>query len=124
HRAPEGRALIRCFFGGLADEGIMQSSDEQVLRNARQDLRKILNLEGEPLFTRVFRWPASMPQYAVGHLERLERIDRLGGELPGLALAGNAYRGIGLPDCVRSGKEAAERILKFLGMPQPEPVAK
>ena len=66
----------------------------------------------EPLFARVYKWKSAMAQYGVGHLERLERIQQLRQQLPGLALAGNAYRGIGVPDCVRSGRDAAIALLK------------
>src|SRR5207247_9585017 len=69
-----------------------------------------------PLFTRSYKCKAAMAQYTVGHLERLNRIDRLREQLPGLALAGNAYRGIGVPDCVHSGKQAAEQALFAMGL--------
>ena len=111
HRAPVDRALIRCFLGGSRDARILDLPDEEILRIVREELRQILSLSAEPLFTRVYKWRASMAQYAVGHLERLERIERLRQQLPGLALAGNGYRGIGVPDCVRSGQEAAEQVL-------------
>lgn len=114
HRAPAGRALIRCFLGGSRDGPILELPDDEILRLARVELRQILGLSAEPLFTRVYKWKASMAQYAVGHLDRLERIERLRRHLPGLALAGNGYRGIGVPDCVRSGQEAAEQVLAGL----------
>src|SRR2546425_10250782 len=104
HRAPEDRALIRCFFGGSRGEEILQLHEDEILRIAREELRQILGISAEPLFTRIYKWKAAMAQYTVGHLERLDRIDRLRQQLPGLALAGNAYRGIGVPDCVHSGK--------------------
>ncbi len=116
HRAPEDRALIRCFFGGSRNEEILQLHEDEILRIAREELRQILGISAEPLFTRVDKWKAAMAQYTVGHLERLDRIDRLRQQLPGLALAGNAYRGIGLPDCVRSGKQAAEQALFAMGL--------
>jgi len=116
HRAPEDRALIRCFFGGSRNEEILQLHEDEILRIAREELRQILGISAEPLFTRVYKWKAAMAQYTVGHLERLDRIDRLRQQLPGLALAGNAYRGIGLPDCVRSGKQAAEQALFAMGL--------
>jgi protoporphyrinogen/coproporphyrinogen III oxidase len=109
HRAPEDRALLRCFLGGSRDEPILELADDEILRIVREELRQILSLGAEPLFARVYKWRAAMAQYNVGHLERLERIERWRRQLPGLALAGNAYRGIGVPDCVRSGKEAAEQ---------------
>jgi oxygen-dependent protoporphyrinogen oxidase len=120
HRAPENRALIRCFLGGARDPAILDQSDDEILRVVRQELHQVLNLSAEPLFTRVFRWKDAMAQYNVGHIERIQAIERACHELPGLALAGNAYHGIGVPDCVRSGTNAANRILQALGLPPPE----
>jgi len=111
HRAPADRALIRCFLGGSRDGRVLELPDDEILRIVREELRQILGLNAEPLFARVYKWRDSMAQYRVGHLERLERIERLRQQLPGLALAGNGYRGIGVPDCVRSGEEAAEQVL-------------
>jgi oxygen-dependent protoporphyrinogen oxidase len=82
----------------------------------REELRQILGLTADPLFTRVYKWKRAMAQYAVGHLELLERIEHLRRQLPGLALAGNAYRGIGVPDCIRSGQEAAGQVLAAVGL--------
>jgi oxygen-dependent protoporphyrinogen oxidase len=106
-RAPADRALIRCFLGGSRDQQILQSSDEEIVRIVREELQQILAVVTEPLFTRVYKWNAAMAQYTVGHLDRLERIRHLCQSLPALALAGNGYRGIGVPGCVRSGVEAA-----------------
>lgn len=111
HRAPPDRALIRCFLGGSRDELVLELPDEEILRIVRDELGQILRLKAEPLFTRVYRWRAAMAQYTVGHLDRLQRIEGLLKQLPGLALAGNGYRGIGVPDCVRSGEEAVQQIL-------------
>jgi protoporphyrinogen/coproporphyrinogen III oxidase len=111
HRAPEDRALIRCFLGGTRDALVLQLPDEEILGIVRQELRQILGLRAEPLFTRIYRWRGAMAQYVVGHLERLQRIEGLRKQWPGLVLAGNAYRGIGVPDCVRSGEEAAQQVL-------------
>jgi oxygen-dependent protoporphyrinogen oxidase len=111
HRAPEDRALIRCFLGGSRDEQILQLPDDEILGIVREELRQVLGLGAEPLFSRVYRWRGAMAQYTVGHLERLQRIESLLKQLPGLALAGNAYRGIGVPDCVRSGEAAAQQVL-------------
>lgn len=82
----------------------------------RHELREILGLTREPLFGRVWRWDRAMAQYGVGHLERLETIGQLLSEVPGLFLAGNAYRGIGVPDCIRSGSEAATSALQWVGL--------
>lgn len=112
HRAPDDRALLRCFVGGARDEQILSLADEEILRIVRSELKQIIGLTAEPLFTRVFKWRGAMAQYGVGHLERLQRIDRLLEKLPGLALAGNGYSGIGVPDCVRSGTEGAAKVLQ------------
>jgi oxygen-dependent protoporphyrinogen oxidase len=116
YRAPENRALIRCFLGGARDEQIVQASKAEILEIVRGALRKIIGLNSEPLFTRVYKWHSAMAQYSVGHIERLQRIESLRQKLPGLALAGNGYNGIGVPDCVRSGTEAAGKILAEMGM--------
>jgi len=112
HRAPEDRALLRCFFAGVNAENVWPLSDQQIIGIVRNELQQILGLRAEPLFARVYKWKSAMAQYGVGHLERLDRIERLREQLPGLALAGNAYRGIGVPDCVRSGREAAKQLAK------------
>src|SRR5579864_5772314 len=111
HRAPEDRALLRCFFAGRNAEDVWPLADEQIIGIVRNELQQILGLSAEPLFARVYKWKSAMAQYGVGHLDRLERIERLRQQLPGLALAGNAYRGIGVPDCIRSGRDAAEQSL-------------
>ncbi len=111
HRAPPDRALLRCFLGGSRDEQVLQLPDDEILNIVREELRQVLNLKAEPLFTRVYRWKKAMAQYTVGHLDRLRRIEELLKRAPGLALAGNAYRGIGVPDCVRSGEIAAQQVL-------------
>jgi oxygen-dependent protoporphyrinogen oxidase len=116
YRAPENRALVRCFLGGARDELIVQMSREEILQIVRDELRQILGLNGEPLFARVYKWKSAMAQYSVGHLERVQRIESRRQNLPGLALAGNGYNGIGVPDCVRSGAEAAGKILAEMGM--------
>jgi len=116
HRAPENRALVRCFFGGARAEEILDSSEDQILEIVRGELRQIIALDADPLFARVYKWKSAMAQYSVGHLERLQRIEALRQKLPGLALAGNGYKGIGVPDCVRSGTEAAGKILGEIGM--------
>jgi oxygen-dependent protoporphyrinogen oxidase len=121
HRAPEDRALLRCFIGGARDEEVLRTPDEEIVRMVREDLRQIIKLTADPLFARVYRWKGAMAQYGVGHLERLQRIETLLQQLPSLALAGNGYRGIGVPDCVRSGNDAANRILLTLGLTQAAP---
>jgi protoporphyrinogen/coproporphyrinogen III oxidase len=116
YRAPQDRALIRCFLGGSQDESALLLSDDEVLQIVRNELKQIIGISAEPEFVRIFRWPKAMAQYCVGHLERLERIEQQRKTLPRVFLAGNGYRGIGVPDCVRSGKEAAEQALAGLGV--------
>jgi protoporphyrinogen/coproporphyrinogen III oxidase len=111
HRAPEDRALLRCFLAGTNADAAWQLSDDQIAGVVRNELQQILGLRAEPLFARVYKWKSAMAQYGVGHLDRLERIERLRQKLPGLALAGNGYRGIGVPDCIRSGRDAAQQVL-------------
>jgi oxygen-dependent protoporphyrinogen oxidase len=111
HRAPEDRALLRCFFAASNAETIWQLSDDEIVNVVREELKQILGLQAEPQFARVYKWKSAMAQYGVGHLERLDRIERLRQQLPGLALAGNGYRGIGVPDCVCSGQQAAKQLL-------------
>jgi protoporphyrinogen/coproporphyrinogen III oxidase len=118
HRAPQDRTLIRCFLGSARDQAILDTPDGDILRVVREELRQILNLTADPLFTRVYKWKNAMAQYNVGHIERIQAIEHACLELPGLALAGNAYHGIGVPDCVRSGMDAASSIVKMLGLPQ------
>jgi oxygen-dependent protoporphyrinogen oxidase len=113
HRAPEGRLLLRTFLDDRHRD-LAGLSDEQAVQVARLELRAVLGLYAEPRFTRLYRWPAAMAQYEVGHLDRLAEIDRLRAQLPGLALIGNAYRGIGVPDCIRSGRDAAAEIAQSL----------
>ena len=120
HRAPENRAIIRCFLGGSRDEQILDSSEDQILRIVRDELKQIIGLTAEPLFTRVYKWKGAMAQYSVGHLDRLQRIEALRQKLPGLALAGNGFNGIGVPDCVRSGQEAAAKVLAAITLDSAE----
>lgn len=113
-RAPAGKVLLRIFagrFGGRRNG--TEYSDRALLKLARNELRT-LGMKARPSLTRLHRWSSGMPQYLLGHPERLERIDAHLAEHPGLALAGAAYRGVGIPDCIRSGEEAAESIARSL----------
>jgi oxygen-dependent protoporphyrinogen oxidase len=112
HRAPDDRALLRCFFTGRNAEDVWSLPDYQIIGVVRNELQQILGLRAEPLFARVYKWKSAMAQYGVGHLERLDRMERLRQQLPGLALAGNAYSGIGVPDCVRTGRDAAKHLVE------------
>jgi len=113
HRTPEGKALLRCFLGGASDPEVLNLGDDEVVTLVRQQLKEILNWAAEPVFCRVHRWPSSMAQYVVGHAETVGKIQTRLEDHPGLFLSGNAYSGIGISDCVRTGRAAAERALKM-----------
>jgi protoporphyrinogen/coproporphyrinogen III oxidase len=117
-RAPANRALLRCFLGGTRDHTILDLPEDEIVQLVRQELRQTLGISTEPLVSRVHKWTNVMAQYGVGHLDRLNRIAVLQQNLPALALAGNAYGGIGVPDCVRSGSDAAAASLRTLGFGQ------
>lgn len=107
-RAPEGTALLRAFLG----EGTMRGrTDAELETLVRADFQKLLGIKTAPRFTVTARHPRSMAQYAVGHLDRVAEIERRAGELPGLYLAGNGYRGIGIPDCIHYAESAAEQVI-------------
>jgi len=114
HRAPEGYALIRVFVGRAGQD--VPWDEASLLAIAREEARLTLGVTSEPLLARVFRWEKAMPQYNLGHPEVLQRIEAALERHPGLALAGNAYRGIGIPDCIRSGELAVDGILSAEGV--------
>jgi oxygen-dependent protoporphyrinogen oxidase len=121
HRAPEGKGILRCFLGGARDEAVLGLTDEEMLETVHRELKKIVRLDARPIFARVYRWREAMAQYEPGHIARVEKIERRVAEIPGLALAGNAYHGIGVPDCIRSGKEAANSVAQLTPESQPAP---
>jgi len=112
HRAPAGTTLFRCFLGGMDGAGVLSESDDAIVQAVVQELHEIVGFTAPPSLTRIFRWPRSMAQYTVGHAQRLAEIEARAAAIPGLQLAGNAYTGIGIPDCIRMGKRAAESIAK------------
>lgn len=111
HRVPDGKLVARCFLGGRDDAAVLQESDQAVLAAVRDELREIAGVTAPVRFSRISRWPTSMAQYTVGHAGRMCELDGRISALPGLYLAGNAYQGIGIPDCIRLGRAAAEKIL-------------
>jgi oxygen-dependent protoporphyrinogen oxidase len=114
HRAPDGYGLIRAFIGRAGDDDVLNRTNDDLLRMVRDELRDVLGITAEPLLYRIFRWPQAMPQYTLGHLDRVAAIERRLAKHPGVYVAGNAYRGIGLPDCIASGEAAAAAALKYL----------
>ncbi|HEX6510426.1 MAG TPA: protoporphyrinogen oxidase [Chloroflexota bacterium] len=114
HRAPEDFALIRVFLGGAGREHVLDGSDHDLVEAARTELRATLGIVQTPALHRVYRWMQGMPQYTLGHLDRLRMIEECLQELPGIFLAGNAYRGVGIPDCILSGETAAYEAAAYL----------
>jgi protoporphyrinogen/coproporphyrinogen III oxidase len=114
HRVPQDKVVARCFLGGMDDAGVLNESDEAVGQIVIRELREIAGIEATPQFLRIHRWPRSMAQYTVGHPQRLAEIEAHVQAIPGLELAGNAYEGIGIPDCIRMGKRAAGALASML----------
>jgi protoporphyrinogen/coproporphyrinogen III oxidase len=110
-RAPDDHVLLRAFAGGALQPEMFVRDNLETLIEA--DLRELLNIDRSPLFTEVAKWERSMPQYEVGHLDRVQAIEDEAKSLRGLAIAGNAYRGAGIPDCIRSGEAAAEILFNY-----------
>jgi protoporphyrinogen/coproporphyrinogen III oxidase len=109
-RAPDGMALIRVFLGGALRPDLVEHSDGELEQIAFAELRKLLRINGEALAVDVVRWREKMPQYHVGHVQLVDAIEKRAKNIAGLALAGNGYRGVGIPYCVKSGDAAARTI--------------
>ena len=109
-RAPDDRLLLRIFVGGALQPELLELSDEATTDIVLSELRELLGTSGDPDFCRVVRWTGKMPQYHIGHLDRVAKIEQATASLPQLEIAGNAYRGVGIPFCVRSGEQAAKRL--------------
>jgi protoporphyrinogen/coproporphyrinogen III oxidase len=109
-RAPADRVLVRVFIGGACQSELADLDDEQLGRLAVEELRSLLDTRGAPLFCDITRWPQSMPQYHVGHCRLVAQIEAKAAEWSTLELAGNAYHGVGIPNCIHSGQTAAERV--------------
>jgi len=110
-RAAEDRVLLRTFLGGALQPELLELDDQELGTLVSEELESLLGVRGEPEMLDIVRYRKMMPQYTLGHLERVAEIERLSSEIPGLALAGNFCRGVGLPDCIASGFAAAERVL-------------
>lgn len=111
HRAPEDSVLIRCFVGGSKNSELVSVDEKEMVRMVRQELKDIMGIEAEPVVTRVFKWNASMPQYTVGHEERIASIEARVAGYPSLFITGSAYHGIGISDSVRNGEIVAKKAL-------------
>jgi len=113
-RAPSGKALLRSMAGGACRPELLRLSDEQMLQRVRDDLQAAMGIVKAPCFSRIIRHPQAIPQYTSGHAQRLEAIEERLGRYPGLLLTGNAFRGVGLNDCVAASQATVERALTFL----------
>lgn len=112
HSAPADKVLLRFYVGRSDDDQWLRMSDEQIIERVRQDLMETMGIAEAPLFTEVTRWKKAMPQYRVGHLERIANWrQELQDSMPGVLLTGSAFEGVGLPDCIQQGKQAAEQAL-------------
>jgi oxygen-dependent protoporphyrinogen oxidase len=111
HRAPPDTVLIRCFVGGSKDAGLVNLSDAEMVSMVRNELKEIMGIEAEPVLAKVYRWINSMPQYTIGHEERVKWLEERSRSHPGLFLTGSAYHGIGIADSVRYGEVVAKKVL-------------
>jgi len=109
-RAPEEHVLLRAFVGGALQPDVFQLTKPEMVARVKSDLEQLLQIQGQPLFVETAKWSQSMPQYHVGHLQRVSAIEAQLGSIGTIAVAGNSYRGAGIPDCIRSGETAAEKL--------------
>jgi oxygen-dependent protoporphyrinogen oxidase len=114
-RTPPDQVLLRAFVGGALQPEAYELADAAMQNAVYQELQQLLGLTADPLYVSISRHPQSMPQYHVGHPQRVAAIEALLGHQPGLALAGNAYHGVGIPDCIHSATNAAQALLAYLG---------
>ena len=117
HRAPEGKSMLRCFFSSSRMPDLLTHSDEILQHMACQDLKDILGLTIEPIFARTFRWDRAMAQYEPGHLQRVAEMEKIIAAMPGFHIIGNSFHGIGVPDCIKSARQAVEQITSAVSQP-------
>ena len=116
HRAPMDHVLLRCFVGGEGREEAAELSEEALIRMVWEGLQTALGMSENPVLVKVYRWLKANPQYDIGHLERVEAIEKQLSHYPGLFLAGAAYHGVGIPECIQSGTKTAQAVLAYLKM--------
>ncbi len=114
HRAPADQLLVRCYVGGVGREAILQLDERALVSRVRDELASMCGVTAEPNYVQVNRWMKAMPQYTLGHLERLNQIEAALSRYGGLVLTGTGYRGVGIPDCIRDGAVAADRVVRYL----------
>jgi oxygen-dependent protoporphyrinogen oxidase len=114
HRAPPEQLLARCYVGGAGRESILELEDDALVARVKRELKDICGLAAEPTYVEVNRWMKAMPQYQLGHLDRLDQAEVALSRYGGVVLTGSAYRGVGIPDCIREGTVAAEKVVRYL----------
>jgi oxygen-dependent protoporphyrinogen oxidase len=113
-RAPKGFVLVRAFVGGARNQSLVELEDRGLINLVKREFKDILGISAAPVLVRVHRWRKGMPQYTLGHLDRVAEIEQQAANFPGLFFAGGSYRGVGIGDCIRSGEEAARLTLQHL----------
>lgn len=113
-RAPEGKTLLRVYIGRYGEGDVTKLDDDTLVDIAQLEIRETLAITAAPLMTRIYRWPNGLPQYNMGHLERLQHIEEELSQRQGLYVAGAAYNGVGIPDCIRSGEAAAQKAVTLM----------
>ncbi|WP_374702502.1 protoporphyrinogen oxidase [Bacillus sp. M6-12] len=109
---PDGKVLLRCYFGRAGDEAVVELSDEAIIKIVMNDLNKTMDIAEHPDFSIVTRWKNSIPQFTVGHKHRIETIkSAVEEQRPGVFPAGSLYEGLGVPDCIDQGEAAVEKVL-------------
>lgn len=115
HSTPEGKVLLRCYVGRAGDEAVVDLSDDEIVHVVLEDLSKTMDISMDPELVVISRWHNAMPQYTVGHKDRMEKATNgMLKELPGIFLAGSSYNGLGMPDCIDQGEDAVKRVLEYL----------
>lgn len=114
HRAPADQVVLRGFVGRSGQQEVLEGDDASLIALMIDEMREVLGVTSPPITTRVFRWPVAMPQYTLGHLDRVRRITDGATRIPGLELAGNMFQGVGIPDCIASGELAATNTASYL----------
>lgn len=114
HRAPPQEVSVRCYLGGVGRDAILERDDEALTHCVRAELAAIVGLQATPHYVEVNRWHRAMPQYTIGHLDRLAQLEAALSRFGGLGITGAGYRGVGIPDCIRDGTEMAAQTLRYL----------
>ena len=113
-RAPAGQCLVRCYLGRRGREDLLDLNDSELTGRACRELETIAGIQSQPLHVEMYRWPRAMPQYILGHRERVRHIRERCARRPGLYVTGEAYDGIGIPDCIRGAEQTSAQLSAYL----------